>query len=106
MDLTTIVIHVIFSYLATVGFAVTMNIPRSALNVCGLIGVLGWMTYKFLYLAHTGMVLANLVAAVVIGICSVITTDQAKADDLVQRPEFSAISSRGPGLSCSLLFCF
>ncbi len=30
------------------------------------------MTYKFLYLGHTGMVLANLVAAVVIGICSVI----------------------------------
>ena len=68
MDLTTIVIHVIFSYLATVGFAVTLNIPRSALNVCGLIGILGWMTYKFLYLGHTGMVLANLVAAVVIGI--------------------------------------
>lgn len=67
-----ILLQICFSYLATVGFAVTLNIPRSALNVCGLIGVLGWMTYKFLYLGHTGMILANLGAALVIGVGSVI----------------------------------
>ena len=72
MDLKMIIFQLIFSYLATVGFAVTLNIPRSALNLCGLIGALGWLVYKSLYLVHTGIVLANLVAALVIGLSSVI----------------------------------
>lgn len=50
MTIRESLVHIIFSYLATIGFAVTLNIPRKALNVCGLIGVLGWMTYKvFIY---------------------------------------------------------
>lgn len=72
MNLKMIIFQLIFSYLATVGFAVTLNIPRSALNLCGLIGALGWLVYKSLYLVHTGIVLANLVAALVIGLSSVI----------------------------------
>ncbi|KRL87105.1 hypothetical protein FC32_GL000398 [Ligilactobacillus apodemi DSM 16634 = JCM 16172] len=72
MDLKMIIFQLIFSYLATVSFAVTLNIPRSALNLCGLIGALGWLVYKSLYLVHTGIVLANLVAALVIGLSSVI----------------------------------
>lgn len=72
MTIKESLVHIIFSYLATIGFAVTLNIPRKALNVCGLIGVLGWMTYKVFYLWHSGMVLASLVAALVIGLFSFI----------------------------------
>lgn len=78
MDFSRIIIEVLFSYLATIGFAVTLNIPRSALNVCGVIGILGWMTYKILYLGHTGVVLASFVAALVIGLASTIAAGATK----------------------------
>lgn len=72
MTFGALLMNISFSYLATVGFGVTLNIPRKALNVCGLIGILGWMTYKYLYLWHSGMVLASLVAALMIGLFSFI----------------------------------
>ena len=36
-------IHVIFSYLAAVGFAVFLNSPKKTLYVAGSIGMISWV---------------------------------------------------------------
>ena len=38
-------IHVIFSYLAAVGFAVFLNSPKKTLYVAGSIGMISWVIY-------------------------------------------------------------
>ena len=57
-----------FSYLSSVGFGVILNVPRRALNGCGLIGALGWLVYQGVLQNQGGMVLSNLLAALSIGI--------------------------------------
>lgn len=58
-----IVIQILCSYLATLGFGIIVNIPHRALNSCGLVGVLGWITYLLIKGANGGTMLANAVAA-------------------------------------------
>ena len=67
-----LLINILFSYLASVGFGVLLNIPRRALNGCGIIGVLGWMVYLFIKHLDLGNMLANLLAAFAIGVTAII----------------------------------
>ena len=67
-----LLINILFSYLASVGFGVLLNIPRKALNGCGIIGVLGWMVYLFIKHLDLGNMLANLLAAFAIGVTAII----------------------------------
>lgn len=63
-----ILINIAFSYIASVGFALTINVPRRALNLSGISGVIGWMVYWFAARAGMGRMLSNLMGAFVIGI--------------------------------------
>ena len=65
-----LLINILFSYLASVGFGVLLNIPRKALNGCGIIGVLGF--YLFIKHLDLGNMLANLLAAFAIGVTAII----------------------------------
>jgi uncharacterized membrane protein YjjB (DUF3815 family) len=65
-----VVINLVFSYVASVGFALTINVPHRALNLAGVSGVLGWMIYWFGFQAGIGRMLANLLGAFAIGIFS------------------------------------
>ena len=67
-----LLINILFSYLASVGFGVLLNIPRRALNGCGIIEVLGWMVYLFIKHLDLGNMLANLLAAFAIGVTAII----------------------------------
>ena len=67
-----LLINILFSYLSSVGFGVLLNIPRKALNGCGIIGVLGWMVYLFIKHLDLGNMLANLLAAFAIGVTAII----------------------------------
>ena len=67
-----LLINILFSYLASVGFGVLLNIPRKALNGCGIIGVLGWMVYLFIKHLDLGNMLSNLLAAFAIGVTAII----------------------------------
>ena len=66
-----IVINLSFSFLATVGFAITINLPRPALIASGCSGALGWMTYWFLMQLGAGRVISNLFGAMLIGIIGI-----------------------------------
>ena len=61
---------ILFSYFATVGFGITLNIPRRALNACGLVGMFGWAAYLLVKEISLGSMLANLLSAFVIGLGS------------------------------------
>lgn len=63
-----IVINVAFSYVASVGFALTINVPHRALNLSGISGTVGWMTYWFCFRAGMGRMVSNLLGAFLIGI--------------------------------------
>lgn len=65
------IMHAAFSYLASLGFGVIINVPRRALNACGFIGMLGWLTYLVIKNLEAGAMLANLGAALAIGLCSI-----------------------------------
>ena len=58
-----IIINIVFSYVASVGFALTINVPHRALNLAGVSGTVGWMVCWFM-----GRMLSNLMGAFVIGI--------------------------------------
>lgn len=63
-----IVINIAFSYIASVGFALTINVPHRALNLSGISGAAGWMAYWFCFNLGMGRMVSNLIGAFLIGI--------------------------------------
>ncbi|CCI84303.1 hypothetical protein FC52_GL001368 [Lactobacillus pasteurii DSM 23907 = CRBIP 24.76] len=74
-----ILINIIFSYVASVGFALTINVPHRVLNLAGVSGIIGWMTYWLLAKAGSGRMLSNLMGAFIIGIMGLIFARIKKA---------------------------
>ncbi|MCB5950850.1 threonine/serine exporter family protein [Enterococcus sp. BWT-B8] len=66
-----VVINLVFSYLSTVTFGIITNIPRKALNACGITGAAGWMLFIAAKHLEAGEVFANFFSAVCIGLLSV-----------------------------------
>lgn len=63
-----LIVHFVFSYLATMGFGILINIPHNALLGCGAVGSVGWITFILVYHFHLGTMLSNLSAALVVGL--------------------------------------
>ena len=78
-----IIINIVFSYIASIGFALTINVPHRALNLAGINGVIGWMVYWFAARAGMGRMLSNLMGAFVIGILSLVFSRRKKNKALV-----------------------
>jgi len=70
MTITQFLIESIGTYTATVAFGILVNIPRKALNTGGLIGLLGYLIYRFTVLGGGGYVVGNLLGALAIGVAS------------------------------------
>lgn len=56
-------IHIIFSYLAAVGFAVFLKAPKKTLYVSGAVGMISWIIYVLLMRCNFDMISANFIAA-------------------------------------------
>ena len=56
-------IHIIFSYLAAVGFAVFLNSPKKTLYISGAIGMTSWIIYVLLMRVGFDMMSSNFIAA-------------------------------------------
>ena len=66
-----IIIQFLFSGLATVGYAICINIPREALLAGGLTGSIGWIIYWYCYqFACLGKVSSSLISAFSVGLIS------------------------------------
>lgn len=73
-----ILIQTSFSYLATIAFAICINIPRRALNSCGLCGAVGWLAYWLLFNMGAGRMLANVVGSFLLGVMGIIFARRKK----------------------------
>ena len=58
-------IHIIFSYLAAVGFAVFLNSPKKTLYISGSIGMISWTIYVILMRVGFDMMVCNFIAAAI-----------------------------------------
>lgn len=71
MDLVwTIIIQLVLSYVATVTFAIITNVPKRALNACGITGTFGWMAYWTLMQMDSGTGASSLAGAFVVAVLS------------------------------------
>ncbi|HJE15573.1 MAG TPA: threonine/serine exporter family protein [Lapidilactobacillus dextrinicus] len=66
--LMELVVQTTFSYFGTIAFAIMINIPRRALNACGLCGMAGWLTFWLLYQVGSGRMVANVMGSLILGV--------------------------------------
>ncbi|MEH7379522.1 threonine/serine exporter family protein [Bacillus sp. JJ1533] len=62
--------HLITSLIASSTFGIIFNVPKKSLIKCGLVGMIGWMLYIFLFLRGIDAVYATLAASVLVAIIS------------------------------------
>lgn len=67
-----IIINLSFSYIASISFALTINIPHRALNLSGFSGAVGWIIYWLANYCQLSRMLSNLLGAFIIGILGLI----------------------------------
>lgn len=74
-----IYVHIIFSYLAAVGFAVFLNAPKKTLYISGVIGMVSWIIYVILMRINIDMITSNFIAASVAAlICELLARKMKK----------------------------
>jgi uncharacterized membrane protein YjjB (DUF3815 family) len=61
-----IYMHFLYSTIATIGFSVFLNAPKSALIPSGLTGGIGWTFYYYLINTTNNDILSNFLAAVLV----------------------------------------
>ncbi|WEV40489.1 threonine/serine exporter family protein [Lactobacillus sp. ESL0681] len=72
------IIQALFSYLGTIMFGIFINLPKDALNAAGLIAGVGWLVYWFMVNFDFGAILANFVAAFVVGSLGILLAAKKK----------------------------
>lgn len=60
---TQFFLQMLFSFIATVGYAILINNPKRALLYCGISGTVGWLVYWSLHTIGTGKVFSNFFGA-------------------------------------------
>lgn len=63
-------LHFIYSFFATVGFAIFLNAPKSTLLSSGFVGGLGWSVFYYLVKLSGNDILANFIAALLVSYIS------------------------------------
>ena len=72
-------IHMIFSYLAAVGFAVFLNSPKKTLYISGTIGMTSWIIYVLLMRIGFDMMSSNFIASSIAALlCEVLARKMKK----------------------------
>lgn len=74
--MSEIIYGFIFGFLSSVGFGIITNNPRRTLIPAGLVGAVAWIVYIIVGWYNHGLIMPNLMGAVVIGIlgnlCSIL----------------------------------
>lgn len=77
--LVRFIFQFVLAYIATLCFAVILNVPLRAYHAGGLIGATSWVLYYWMYFyLHVGLALANLLAAIVIMVLSMLAARHKK----------------------------
>lgn len=75
--------HFIYSFFATVGFAVFLNAPKSTLLPGGLAGGIGWAVFYYLVMLTENDILSNFVAALLVSYISEILARKLKQPAII-----------------------
>ena len=73
-----IYMHFLYSTIATIGFSVFLNAPKSALIPSGLTGGIGWTFYYYLINTTNNDILSNFLAAALVALISEILARKLK----------------------------
>lgn len=72
-------VHMVFSYLAAVGFAVFLNSPKKTLYISGAIGMTSWIIYVILMRIGFDMMVCNFIAAAIASLlCEILARKMKK----------------------------
>ncbi|MBC6695744.1 threonine/serine exporter family protein [Terrisporobacter mayombei] len=74
----SIFMHFIYSFIATIGFAVFLNAPRFTLIPNGFVGGIGWSIYFFFITLTDNEMVANFMAALLVSLMSEILARKLK----------------------------
>ena len=98
-------IHIIFSFLSTIGFGIVTNIPRRAFIASGFTGVCGWLVFWQLKTRHMSLGGANFWAALLIGILSIYFSRKQKMPVIIFHiPSLFLLVPGGPAYLAIRLF--
>lgn len=75
--------HFIYSFIATVGFAIFLNAPKSILISSGLVGGIGWSVFYYLVQLTGNDILSNFVAALLVSYISEILARKLKQPAII-----------------------
>ena len=76
-------LHFLFSFFATVGFAVFLNSPKSILIHSGLVGGIGWVIFYYLVNLTSNDILANFIASLFVSYISEVLARKLKQPAIV-----------------------
>ncbi|AIM25167.1 threonine/serine exporter family protein [Melissococcus plutonius] len=68
--MTIILIEITFSFIASVAFAIMVNVPRRSLIGCGLTGMAGWLVYWYLKQLGVNAVISALAGSIIVALLS------------------------------------
>lgn len=78
------ILQAVFAYVSTICFGIILNIPARAYNAAGLIGSSSWLVYWVIYYhLHIGLALSNMLAAMLIGIFSMVAARHQKMPTII-----------------------
>lgn len=75
--------HFIYSFIATMGFAIFLNAPKSTLIPGGLVGGIGWSVFYYLVILTENDILANFIAALLVSYASEILARKLKQPAII-----------------------
>ena len=75
--------HFIYSFFATVGFAIFLNAPKSTLISSGFVGGVGWSVFYYLVQLTGNDILANFIAALLVSYISEILARKLKQPAII-----------------------
>lgn len=74
-----LLLQFLLAAVSTICFGILMNVPRRSYGVAGIIGGLSWAFYWVIYYhLHWGLAMSNLLAAIIIGILSMLAARHLK----------------------------
>lgn len=75
--------HFIYSFIATIGFAIFLNAPKKTLLASGLIGGVGWSIYYYIMTFSNNSLMSNFLAAITVSLLSEIFARKLKQPAIV-----------------------
>jgi uncharacterized membrane protein YjjB (DUF3815 family) len=75
--------QLITSFISTAAFGILFNVPKQSLFKCGLVGMVGWITYILLEYYGVDTVMATLVASFLVAVISQVFAKRYKSPVII-----------------------